>query len=317
MTAVAETVTSGDTTTYQISWSCSSTTEACDAGVITVPVPTLTPYSGVSTTYISGTASTGGFSGNPTLSRGVISWKMLDSVAAGSSGTMVFTVRVPNMASPDGATIVPEATYTTSGVTQTASATKTVVSSTDMMTDKRLVSNQPVGLDVPVAYQITTGHKSAINPNTGRHGNAPKNGTWALDNIVTVDQLPAGAEFVSATGGGVHDPVANTVTWPAWSEKGAFVIPPTYQVLIRYPSSKFTTASIATNTATATANPYLEPSKTVNSSDDVTHGFVAGSARGVVTKGGSIERPNGGARGTSSGWGSILSTGGPFPLTMM
>lgn len=316
MTAVGATVTSGDTTTYQISWSCSSTSESCDAGTITVPVPTLTPYSAVTTTYVAGTASTGGFSASPTLSGGVIRWTMSEVIPAGSSGTMTFTLRVPNMASPNGATVVPVATYTASGVTQTASATKTVVSDPDLVTDKRLVSNQTPGLDVPVAYQVTTGHKSGINPNTGRHGNAPANGTWSVDNVVTVDRLPVGAEFVSATGGGVYDPAAHTVTWPAWSENGAFVIPPTYQIVIRYPSSVFTTASTATNTATATANPYLAPNETVNASDDATHGFAASTARGAVSKGGSLARPNGGSRGGTTAWGIGISNSGTIPLNV-
>ncbi|WP_162829127.1 DUF7927 domain-containing protein [Microbacterium foliorum] len=316
MTAIGATVASGDTTTYQISWSCSSTVETCDTGTITVPVPTLTPYSSVATTYVAGTASTGGFSSDPTVSGGVIRWTMLDVVPAGSSGTMTFTVRVPNMASPNGATIVPVATYTTSGVTQTASSTKTVVSSPDLLTDKRLVSNQTPGLDVPVAYQVTTGHRSGINPNTGRHGNAPANGTWAIDNVVTVDRLPVGAEFVSATGGGVYDSDAHTVTWPAWSENGAFVIPPTYQVVLRYPSSVFSTASEATNTATATANPYLAPDETVNSSDDATHGFAASTARGAVTKNGSLTRANGGSRGGTTAWQIGISNSGTIPLNV-
>lgn len=316
MTAVGDTVASGDTTTYQIAWSCSSTVDTCDAGSITVPVPTLTPYTMVSTSYVAGTASTGGFSATPTLSAGVIRWAMSDVVPAGSSGTMTFTVRVPNMASPNGATIVPIATYTASGVTQTASATKTVVSDTDLFTDKRLVSNTTPGLDVPVAYQVTTGHKSGINPNTGRHGNAPANGTWAINNVVTVDRLPAGSEFVSATGGGVYDPATHAVTWPAWSENGVFVIPPTYQIVIRYPSAVFTTASTATNTATATANPYLAPNETVDSFDDASHGFVAGSARGAVTKGGSLARPNGGVRGGSTGWHVGIGNTGTVPLNV-
>lgn len=314
MTAVGDEVTSGDTTTYQISWSCSSTAESCDAGSISVPVPSLAPYATVLTTYVAGTASTGGFSAAPTLSAGAINWAMSDVVPAGSSGTMTFTLRVPNMASPNGATIVPTATFAASGVMQTASATKTVVSTTDLLTDKRLVSDQTPGLDVPVAYQVTTGHKSAINPNTGRHGNAPANGTWSVDNVVTVDRLPAGSEFVSATGGGVYDAAAHVVEWPAWSEDGGFVIPPTYQVVIRYPSSAFTAASVVTNTATATANPYLAPNETVNSSDDVTHGFVASVARGAASKGGSLARPNGGSRGADSGWGVNFTNSGTVPL---
>ncbi|MGM1017295.1 MAG: hypothetical protein ACQEW8_07140 [Actinomycetota bacterium] len=314
MSAVGDTVTSGDTTSYQIAWSCSSTVETCDAGTISVPVPTLTPYSEVSTAYVSGTASTGGFSSSPTLNGGVITWTMSDVVPAGSSGTMTFTVRVPNMAAPDGATVEPVATFTASGVTQTATASKTVQSDTDLFTDKRLVSSQTPGLDVPVTYQVTTGHESGINPNTGRHGNAPSNGTWAVTNVVTQDQLPEGAEFVSATGGGVYDSATHTVTWPAWSEDGAFVIPPTYQLVIRYPSDVFTTASSVTNTATATANPYLAPDVTVESSDDATHGFVAASANGAVEKFGSLPRPNGGVREGTSGWNIRITNSGTVPL---
>lgn len=316
MTALGASVSSGDTTTYQIAWSCSSTSETCDAGTISVPVPTLQPDTSVSTVYVAGTASTGGFSGNPTVSGGVISWPMSATLPAGSSGQMTFTLRVPNMASPDGDTISPVATFTASGVTQTATGTNTVVSDTQLITDKRLVSNTTPGLDVPVAYQIATMHRSSINPSTGRHGNAPSNGTWAVDNVVTVDHLPVGAEFISATGGGVYDATSHTVTWPAWSENGAFVIAPDYQLVIRYPSTVFTTASTVTNTATASANPYLRPDITVTSADDATHGFAAALDRGAVGKGGSLARPNGGVRGSGSGWGISVSNSGTTPLVL-
>lgn len=220
------------------------------------------------------------------------------------------------MASPNGDTISPVATFTASGVTQTATGTNTVASDTQLITDKRLVSNTTPGLDVPVAYQVATMHSSSINPNTGRHGNAPSNGTWAVTNVVTVDHLPAGAEFISATGGGVYDAAAHTVTWPAWSEDGVFVIAPDYQLVIRYPSTVFSTASTATNTATASAHPHLRPDITVTSTDDATHGFAASVDRGAVGKGGSLARPNGGARGASGGWGISVGNSGTTPLVL-
>lgn len=317
---IAATVQSGDTATFQIAWSCSSTSETCDLGTISVPVPTLAPDTSVRTTYVQGTASTGGLSGAPTVSGGVISWKMADSLAAGSSGQMTFTVRVPNISSPNGNTVNPVATFTASGVTQTATTSTTVVSDTDLVTDKRLVSSAVPGLDVPVVYQVATMHRSSINTSTGRWGGAPSNGTWGVVNVVTVDHLPVGAEFVSATGGGVYDAASHTVTWPAWSDNGAtgaFTIAPDYQIAIRYPSSVFAVADIVTNTATASANPYLRPEVTVTSEDDASHSFRAASNQGAIGKGPTFTSPNSGLRDSQTGrWGISVSNTGTGPLAL-
>jgi len=319
LTPIGSTVLSGDTTTFQIAWSCSSTSESCDAGMISVPVPTLQPDTSVQTVYVQGTPSTDGASGAPTVTGGVITWPMLASLSAGSSGQMTFTVKVPNISSPNGDTIEPVATFTASGVTQTATATKTVVSDTDLVTDKRMMSATTPGLDVPVTYQIATMHRTSINPSTGRFGGEPAKGTWGVTDVVTVDHLPTGAEFVSATGGGVYDAATHTVSWPAWSDNGAtgnFTIAPDYQLTIRYPSTVFSTASTATNTATASAHPYLRPDQEVTSSDEVSHGFAAGSARGAVSKNGSLARPNGGIRGGGTAWQIGLSNLGTVPLSV-
>lgn len=320
LTPIGSTVLSGDTTTFQIAWSCSSTSESCDTGTISVPVPTLQPDTSVQTVYVQGTPSTGGASGAPTVAGGVITWPMSASLPAGSSGQMTFTVKVPNISSPNGDTIDPVATFTASGVTQTATATKTVVSDPDLVTDKRMTSTTTPGLDVPVTYQIATMHRTSINTNTGRWGGAPANGTWGVTDVVTVDHLPTGAEFVSATGDGVYDPATHTVSWPAWSDNGAtgsFTIAPDYQLTIRYPSTVFNTASTATNTATASAHPYLRPEQEVTSNDEVSHGFRAGSNQGSIGKGPAVAGPYSGLRDTRSGrWNVSVANQGTGPLTV-
>ncbi|MFE4589427.1 DUF7927 domain-containing protein [Streptomyces laurentii] len=93
--------------------------------------------------------------------------------------------------------------------------------------------------DIPVTYTIAATNYP-IDPDRPR-------GTLALDDVVVKDVLPAGAEFISATGGGTYDPATRTVTWNVPTLQGSTTF---YQyVTVRYPSSAVSVGDTLTDTA--------------------------------------------------------------------
>lgn len=103
-----------------------------------------------------------------------------------------------------------------------------------------------------------------------------------VQDIKVVDPLPAQAEFVSATNGGVYDAGTHTVTWSY--DKWAWQNPIESLVTVKYPEGSVTTADTVSNKATITAAVQNDPTTILTKSSEITHGFAVRKPAGRVSK---------------------------------
>lgn len=271
-TCNAAEVFSGDEFTYTIKYSYSSTTaHDADGVVIEDELPASVQYVAPPVTSID------------IESVSVVGQKVTfifkDGLAAGTTGIVKINARFPNGITPTGTTAVNSASITCptiNGGTPIVSNDVTVVSKLNpsnwsISKMKTVPSGDPVP-GTPVTYAVTI---------TGNSGSGQLN----LTNAALIDTLPAGAEFVSATGGGVYDLAANTITWDA-AALGTISIGQTVieYVTVDYPITDFTTASSVTNNLDCTASLYTSGDIETRSAS-CSHGFtdpVPGA--GIITK---------------------------------
>ena len=146
----------------------------------------------------------------------------------------------------------------------------------------------------------TNPNKPGIRWNGSARKSANLNGLNFVQaqNIKVSDPLPANAEFVSATNGGVYDAATHTVNWTyanwAWQN------PITSTVTVKYPAGSVTTADTVTNKATITAEAQNDPTTVVTKSSQITHGFSESKPRGSMIKLGNDNQYQ--TRGGSAQW---------------
>lgn len=172
-----------------------------------------------------------------------------DTLLAGTTGSIQINVRIPNGSVVDGTVFTNVATIEATGVepvTSNEAVVTTFGSQSYWKTTKSQIipSISPV-VDSEVTYQVGLTDNDSGNPYG--HINA--------DNVVMIDYLPEKSLFISATGGGVYDPVTHTVTWNLGNLKVGDN--PTRRVTINYPSPigedpGFVTGDTAVNRVTAT-----------------------------------------------------------------
>ncbi|MCA0454207.1 MAG: carboxypeptidase regulatory-like domain-containing protein [Chloroflexi bacterium] len=226
----------GDVVDYQIDYTCASTTSTCNGVQLVDFLPDELIYVGSSgsthTVSPTGSYSTGG---------NTVTFNFIDPLPAGSTGYVRVRARVRNDGTlTNGQTITNTGTSTqTNGPTTTSSVSLPVTTTSDWEVTKAgdgvaFVSTEPPITDM--TYSV------AICPN-GSNVN--------LLNAQMVDTLPAGAEFVSASGGGVYNAGANTVTWTL----GDLSITNgcnTQTVVVRFPPPTFAAGNSVLNTVTGT-----------------------------------------------------------------
>ncbi len=303
--AVAPAVLSGDSMVWSIQYACIAGGDDCTGGKITVPIPSsvpdgIAPITSSTSGASASTDGTGGYVTSTSLTATSAVWTFA-TIPAGTSKTVVLTLVSKNIATPNGSTYTPVATFTsTNSATKVSNtdATVTVNSTAVVMITK---SRYPVAAPVPpepfagdlVTYQISAGNKWPLT--------APS-GVQAIQNAVVTDTLPPTAIFQSAvmssnenqwepkscTLNGSVGPATTpggTVVCPAWSDipdtshnhRGVIVY-----VTVRYPVTQPAadtpldqTDDGVTNSATITAEGILRPSYTVTATDTDTHGFRA------------------------------------------
>ena len=146
----------------------------------------------------------------------------------------------------------------------------------------------------------TNPNKPGIRWNGSARKSASLNGLNFVQaqNIKVSDPLPANAEFVSATNGGVYDAATHTVNWTyanwAWQN------PITSTVTVKYPAGSVTTADTVTNKATITAEAQNDPTTVVTKSSQITHGFSESKPGGSMIKLGNDNQYQ--TRGGSAQW---------------
>ena len=149
--------------------------------VLEDPLPPLT-------TFVSAT-------GGGTLVGAVVTWNLGD-VAAGSSGSVTFSVLVDSPLA-DGTLITNAATLSATNAAQAQAQTTTTVSSAAFLALAKTAQPEVVEAGGQVTYSLS-------------YSNI---GNDAAQDTFLVDQLPPQVDFVSATGGGVYDVTLHQVTW--------------------------------------------------------------------------------------------------------
>ncbi len=179
-----------------------------------------------------------------TAATGKAVWTFVNPLPAGSSGQLTLKVRFKNGITPNG-------TVATNSVVMTANNAPTVHSA-------------PVSITATASYLQTALKTRSSGGTPGfntvytvaiRNPTGGTVGALALTNATVVDLLPAGAEFVSATGGGTYDSLNHRVTWSnvtaaVGSNNSGF----SQTVTIRYPTATFSVGQNVCNDMTVTGN---------------------------------------------------------------
>ncbi|WP_085368691.1 SdrD B-like domain-containing protein [Leifsonia sp. NCR5] len=211
--AIDDTVKSGGQAVYRVAYQCSNlTTDSCIAPTFTVPTPGGTGPNGEPAAF-GGEAVLGGGAHIVSATGSPLTIGLRD-LGPGESGEFTISWPVANFTTLPGTTFpatirlgyadaaAPDGQVTT----QVTTARPVVVEAKSALTVvkqmKTPIRETLVRPDEPVTYAIY-----GCNPNAASLG--------ALDytDLVLVDSLPKGTTFVSASDGGVYDPIAETVTW--------------------------------------------------------------------------------------------------------
>ncbi|MEM6455703.1 MAG: SdrD B-like domain-containing protein, partial [Acidobacteriota bacterium] len=240
------TVDTGTTFSYRIPYNCNAVVGDCEGVRIIDLLPAGVQFVGaignsdVATINApsSGTVGTG-MPGGPQ-----IEFVFIDPLPAGNSGDLTINVRFPNGSTPDGFVATNTAEVTGTNLTNDGEVSNpvdvTALADLDARVVKTLQTN-PANLNQPVTYRVRV---EVVNDP----------GNLNLGDISVVDTLPPGVTFLSATSGGVYDPVGETVTWagPFTATVGS---PLNLFVTVQYDTPTFTDGQNVTNSATATGTP--------------------------------------------------------------
>lgn len=313
-------VKAGENISFEVQWECGSTNApTCANGQIVVPVPD-GALDGVSLSVESFTAVTVNGTSYPVSVQGTganrrIVWSLPPTMTGSNAGTVTFMLKSQNWVTPDGTTVTPSATFTSSlGTASATSAPATITAELGLKIRKtKYAPSEDPYVDGDVTYLIESGYPSQF-PAGGSHlyyGNdsyckAP--GLWAMKNLVIVDQLPPGTAFKSATMNGVYNAQNHTVTWNlgdsakvdangvASCDGSTFA--KDLLVTVNFPASTFTNAAnnhtLQTNSVSATAQPWLRPGTTLSDSAKAEHYLRIGvDGKFTVQKGISYAASNG------------------------
>lgn len=176
----------------------------------------------------------------------------VDPLEDGKTGELKIRARFIPGATPDGTVATNQATIDADNAGADDSE---IVSITARASDRASVDKTLLGSSIPLDQNVTY---------RVRLRNQHSSGALDLSNIILVDQLPAGAEFVSASGGGLYDAVAGTVTWTAAALKAGQTLSRT--LTVRFPAPGFAIDDTVTNSLTATATPLGGTERTYNAS---------------------------------------------------
>ncbi|WP_217133902.1 SpaA isopeptide-forming pilin-related protein [Leucobacter chinensis] len=278
-------VLAGENVSFAVEWQCGSTTATqCQGAQLEVVVKPSDPdgirlpvesYTAVVINGVSYPAEVQEDGANQK-----IVWKFPETLAPGSTGAVSFMLKTENWVTPDGTTITPEASFSTSiGSSEQVSAPATITADDKIkvVKTKSAPSAERPYVDSEVTYKIEPGYEFQWTPGGGREpfinicNNKGRVGHVAITDMTIVDQLPEGSVFVRATAGGQYDEASHTVTWQygdagVQEADGKFTCnyyfgDPVYVTVI-YPESVFGEAALdptqlQTNTVDVTAKPWL------------------------------------------------------------
>ena len=287
-----------------INYACSSVTTPCEGASIEVLLPApVTPAGRALTdklyTAVAVTGSTvlrteqTTVAGNPRMKR--LLFPLQRSIPAGTSDRIQITWTYDGNDAPNNSTTTQQVNFTALNADSLEdSQTTKWTADTDIAIEKSGPTNPnnypAVGGET--TYKLRYGYQQIDQTNPNKvgirwNGSSQKNGVNAtnfvqVQDIKVVDPLPAQAEFVSATNGGVYDAGTHTVTWSY--DKWAWQNPIESLVTVKYPEGSVTTADTVSNKATITAAVQNDPMTILTKSSEITHGFAVRKPAGRVSK---------------------------------
>lgn len=287
-----------------INYACSSVTTPCEGASIEVLLPAPVTPAGTALTdklynVVAVTGSTvlrteqTTVAGNPRMKR--LIFPLRQSIPAGTSDRIQITWNYDGNDAPNNSTTTQQVNFTALNADSLEdSQTTKWTADTDIAIEKSGPTNPnnypAVGGET--TYKLRYGYQQIDQTNPNKvgirwNGSSQKNGVNAtgfvqVQDIKVVDPLPAQAEFVSATNGGVYDAGTHTVTWSY--DKWAWQNPIESLVTVKYPEGSVTTADTVSNKATITAAVQNDPTTILTKSSEITHGFAVRKPAGRVSK---------------------------------
>ena len=287
-----------------INYACSSVTTPCEGASIEVLLPAPVTPAGTALTdkLYTAVAVTGStvlrteqttVAGNPRMKR--LLFPLQRSIPAGTSDRIQITWTYDGNDAPNNSTTTQQVNFTALNADSIDdSKTTKWTADTDIAIEKSGPTNPnsypAVGGET--TYKLRYGYQQIDQDNPNKvgirwTGSALKNGVLGtnfvqVQDIKVVDPLPAQAEFVSATNGGVYDAGTHTVTWSY--DKWAWQNPIESLVTVKYPEGSVTTADTVSNKATITAAVQNDPTTILTKSSEITHGFAVRKPAGRVSK---------------------------------
>lgn len=194
-------VDSGQAFVYVLRYRCVGITSNCLNASVTDILPPELSYAAADVQMF-GTIHTTSTNYNPAT--GTATWTFVNPLLGGSTGELRLVVRFPPGITPDGTIATNQATIsdTSSNPNVVPSNPVTIVARAQnrLTVNKVLVSGG--SLDTNTVYRIDLCRPvGSIN------------GQLNMTGITMTDPLPTGATFVSTDGGGVYNPVTQTITW--------------------------------------------------------------------------------------------------------
>ena len=287
-----------------INYACSSVTTPCEGASIEVLLPAPVTPAGTALTdkLYTAVAVTGStvlrteqttVAGNPRMKR--LLFPLQRSIPAGTSDRIQITWTYDGNDAPNNSTTTQQVNFTALNADSLEdSQTTKWTADTDIAIEKSGPTNPnnypAVGGET--TYKLRYGYQQIDQTNPNKvgirwNGSSQKNGVNGtnfvqVQDIKVVDPLPAQAEFVSATNGGVYDAGTHTVTWSY--DKWAWQNPIESLVTVKYPEGSVTTADTVSNKATITAAVQNDPTTILTKSSEITHGFAVRKPAGRVSK---------------------------------
>ena len=287
-----------------INYACSSVTTPCEGASIEVLLPAPVTPAGTALTdkLYTAVAVTGStvlrteqttVAGNPRMKR--LLFPLRQSIPAGTSDRIQITWTYDGNDAPNNSTTTQQVNFTALNADSLEdSQTTKWTADTDIAIEKSGPTNPnnypAVGGET--TYKLRYGYQQIDQTNPNKvgirwNGSSQKNGVNGtnfvqVQDIKVVDPLPAQAEFVSATNGGVYDAGTHTVTWSY--DKWAWQNPIESLVTVKYPEGSVTTADTVSNKATITAAVQNDPTTILTKSSEITHGFAVRKPAGRVSK---------------------------------
>ena len=261
---------SGETITFSLDVGCSSLVGDCEGAIMRDTLPAGTQVDNIGPLIIASSGGNINIPGSYDANTGIITWDFTvlpeNGLPAGAAASVNYEVSTVPGTTANNTVIENKAGITSSNAGSDADSETVTVTAAPAWTLSKSVTSGDIYHDRDVTYEVE------FCPDT-------EAGNLNIDNATLTDDLPPGADFVSATGGGTHDGAdPGTISW----NLGTLEVVngcQTFEVVVQYPvadnannNTGLTTPIAKTNTAALTGTPIGEAAITYNA--DVTQDLL-------------------------------------------